>query len=56
VDRLGARLEFIPHLFHTSNNLPSGQRGWYLWKRTGADLVNNSAFVHLISPNTAVIV
>ncbi|MFQ5518163.1 MAG: phage major capsid protein, partial [Acidimicrobiia bacterium] len=46
-DRVGGSLEFIPHLFATANNLPSGQRGWYFWWRVGADSVNDDAFVLL---------
>jgi HK97 family phage major capsid protein len=44
VDRVGLNVEFIPHLFHTSNNLPSGQRGWFAYWRVGADSVNDDAF------------
>lgn len=40
----GMSVEFIPHLFNTSNNLPDGRRGWYAYWRTGADCVNLSAF------------
>lgn len=43
-DRIGLTVEFIPHLFHTSNNRPSGQRGWFAYYRTGADSVNDGAF------------
>lgn len=43
-DRIGLNVEFIPHLFHTSNNLPSGQRGWFAYWRVGADSVNDDAF------------
>lgn len=43
-DRVGMTVEFIPHLFHTSNNRPSGQRGWFASYRTGADSVNDGAF------------
>lgn len=43
-DRIGMTVEFIPHLFHTSNNRPSGQRGWYAYYRVGADSVNDGAF------------
>jgi HK97 family phage major capsid protein len=43
-DRVGMTVEFIPHLFHTSNNRPSGQRGWFAAYRTGADSVNDGAF------------
>jgi HK97 family phage major capsid protein len=43
-DRIGMTVEFIPHLFHTSNNRPSGSRGWYAHTRMGADSVNDDAF------------
>ena len=43
-DRIGTTVEFIPHLFHTTTNRPSGQRGWYAYFRVGADSVNDSAF------------
>ena len=43
-DRIGMSVEFIPHLFHTSNNRPSGQRGWYAYYRVGADSVNDAGF------------
>jgi HK97 family phage major capsid protein len=43
-DRVGMTVEFIPHLFHTDTNLPSGQRGWYAYYRVGADSVNDGAF------------
>ncbi len=43
-DRLGMAVEFIPTLFHTSNNRPSGQRGWFAYYRVGSDSVNDGAF------------
>lgn len=43
-DRVGMTVEFIPHLFATGNNRPSGQRGWYAYYRVGADSVNDGAF------------
>lgn len=43
-DRIGTVVEFIPHLFATSNNRPSGSRGWYAFYRVGADSVNDGAF------------
>lgn len=43
-DRIGMAVEFIPHLFHTSNNRPSGQRGWFAYYRTGSDSVNDGGF------------
>jgi HK97 family phage major capsid protein len=44
VDRVGFNIEFVPHMFATANNLPSGQRGWLAWWRVGADSVNDNAF------------
>lgn len=37
-DRLGTSVEFIPNLFSTTTNYPSGQRGWLAHHRTGANL------------------
>jgi len=45
VDKPGSvAIEFIPHLFNTSSNLPDGRRGWYMHYRSGADSVNDLAF------------
>lgn len=41
-DRIGMAVEFIPHLFSTSHNRPTGTRGWFAYYRTGSDLVNPS--------------
>lgn len=48
-DRIGTTLEFIPHLFQQETagsgvGMPTGQRGWYAFKRVGANSVNNGAF------------
>jgi HK97 family phage major capsid protein len=43
-DRIGTQVEFIPHLFHTTTNRPSGSRGWYAYARVGADSVDDGAF------------
>jgi HK97 family phage major capsid protein len=43
-DRIGLTVEFIPHLFGTTNGRPKGQRGWFAYYRTGADSVNDAAF------------
>jgi HK97 family phage major capsid protein len=43
-DRVGFSLELVPHLLHTSNNRPSGQRGFLAYYRVGADSVNDAAF------------
>lgn len=51
-DRLGATLEYVPHMFAPGNGRPSGQRGFYLWWRTGADSVNDAGFVLGVNPHT----
>jgi HK97 family phage major capsid protein len=42
--RAGMNVEQIPHMFSTSNNLPSGQRGIFAWTRVGADSIADAAF------------
>ncbi|KFU81010.1 phage major capsid protein, HK97 family [Amycolatopsis lurida] len=44
VDRVGFSIELIPHLFHTGNNRPSGQRGVFAFWRNGSDSVLDRAF------------
>ncbi|HEY9416785.1 MAG TPA: phage major capsid protein [Pseudonocardia sp.] len=45
VDKPGSMaVEFIPHLFSTTTNLPDGRRGWYMHWRNGSDSVNDLAF------------
>ncbi len=39
VERIGLQIELIPHLFHTSNNRPSGQRGLFARWRVGGGVV-----------------
>jgi len=46
-DRIGVTVDFIPHLFHTTSNRPSGSSGWYASYRVGADSVNDAAFALL---------
>jgi HK97 family phage major capsid protein len=43
VDRVGATVELIPHLFG-ANRRPTGQRGWFLWWRVGGDARVPNAF------------
>lgn len=43
-ERAGFSMELIPHLFHTGNNRPSGQRGVFAYWRNGADSVLDRAF------------
>lgn len=52
-DRIGMTVEFIPQLFHTGNNRPSGQRGWYAYYRVGADSVNDGGLRMLNVETTA---
>lgn len=49
----GFSVEFIPHLFNTSNNLPDGRRAWYAYWRTGSDAVNLAAFRLLVDKTSA---
>ncbi len=48
VDRIGLEIELIPHLFDTTNNRPTGQRGLYAYWRNGSKLIDASATVVLI--------
>ncbi|MEU9065455.1 phage major capsid protein [Streptomyces sp. NPDC048306] len=47
--RAGMTVEFIPQLFDTTNNRPTGQRGWFAWARVGAGVVNPQAFRLLVN-------
>jgi HK97 family phage major capsid protein len=54
VDKPGsASIEFIPHLFNLSNNLPDGRRGWYMHWRTGGDMPNLAAGRILVDKTSA---
>ena len=53
VDKVAPAVEFIPNLFHTSNNRPSGNRGWLMHWRVGAESVNDNAFTLLQVGTTA---
>jgi HK97 family phage major capsid protein len=53
VDRVGMSVEFIPHLFNTTTNLPDGRRGWYAYWRVGADSLVDGAFRVLNVATTA---
>ena len=41
-DRIGATIELVPHLFG-ANGRPTGQRGAFLWLRTGSDVLISTA-------------
>jgi HK97 family phage major capsid protein len=47
-DRIGSRVEFVPHIFG-ANQRPTGQRGLWFWWRTGADSVNDNGFRLLLN-------
>ena len=49
VDRFPASVELIMNLFDT-NRRPTGQRGMFLWARTGSDSVVDNAFRLLNMP------
>lgn len=42
-ERVGATIELVPHLFG-ANQMPTGQRGLYLFRRVGADVLVPNAF------------
>lgn len=43
LDRVGMNVELVPHLFHTANNRPTGQRGILaVWRNTSEVLVPNA--------------
>ena len=46
-DRIGMNVELIPHLFQTTANLPSGERGLFAYFRSGADSINDLGFSQL---------
>ncbi len=47
-DRIGSRVEFVPHLMG-ANNRPNGTRGLYFWWRVGSKTVNTNAFRLLLN-------
>lgn len=49
VDRIGLEVEYIPHLFDTTNNRPTGQRGLYAYWRNGSKVVDANAFRVLVT-------
>lgn len=42
--RAGMTVELVSHLFGTTNNRPTGERGWFAYARHGFDSVNDSGF------------
>lgn len=54
VDRPGGMsVEYVPHLFNTTTNLPDGRRGWYATWRTGSDVTDVNAFRLLVDKTSA---
>jgi HK97 family phage major capsid protein len=47
-DRLGSSVEFVPNLFGTTNGRPTGQRGWLMHHRTGANLTVGHAAANTV--------
>ena len=41
--RIGTTIELVPHLFGPTRLMPTGQRGFYLWQRTGSAVINANA-------------
>jgi HK97 family phage major capsid protein len=51
--RVGMSVELIPHLFGTTNNMPTGERMLYGWARVGSDSINDDGFRMLQNNNGA---
>jgi HK97 family phage major capsid protein/HK97 family phage prohead protease len=49
VDRVGMSVELVPHLFHTANNLPTGQRGIFAIWRNSSKILVDAAFKLLVT-------
>jgi predicted phage gp36 major capsid-like protein len=47
VDRIGATIEVIPHLFGATNRFPIGARGFYFYWRTGTVVQKPNALRYL---------
>lgn len=47
--RAGMTVELVPHMFGTTNNRPTGQRGYFAWARVGADVLIPGAFRLLVN-------
>lgn len=52
VDRIGTTVELVPHLFG-ANGRPTGERGLWMHRRVGSDVVNANAFRLLNVATTA---
>lgn len=49
IDKVGTRLEYIPHIFGDGNR-PRGVAGWYLFRRVGGELVTTTNSVLSVNP------
>jgi HK97 family phage major capsid protein/HK97 family phage prohead protease len=49
VDRIGMSVELVPHLFHTGNNRPTGQRGIFAYWRNACKVLVDSAFQRYVA-------
>jgi HK97 family phage major capsid protein len=49
----GFSIEFIPHMFNLTTNLPDGRRAWFAHWRNGADCSNLAAFRSLVDKTSA---
>lgn len=47
--RGGMSIELVPHMFGTTNNRPTGQRGWFAYTRIGGNSRNDLAFRLLVN-------
>ena len=54
IDKPGSfSVEYIPHLFNTTTNLPDGRRGLYAYWRNGGDAIDTNAFRLLVDKTSA---
>lgn len=44
VDRVGTTIMYNPLVLSTNANRPTGQAGWFAFKRTGADVITSNGF------------
>ncbi len=44
VEHVGTLLEYVPNVIDSTNNRPTGQRGYFAWARVGGGVINPNAF------------
>jgi HK97 family phage major capsid protein len=49
----GMSVRYVPDLFNTGNNLPTGASGWFSYWRNGSDVLTAKAFELLVDKTTA---